>query len=221
MESSQPHLKFFAIARMSDRAILASECSQKGQEASLVAEAKTILSKVEDIYLKADERQKIRTSNGAWFCTVDQKHISYLVLADSAYPERHAYTLIGELRDELSQMPNYHSESETNVQNFSRKKLFPLLSKYDNLENIDQIIATRNKVNEIKNVMGDSINRLYENRETLDIMDKKSGDLNKLAAGFYNSSHELHNRIRAQRRRMIIYGAVGFVLLLCLYFLFR
>jgi len=221
MESNQPHLKFFAIARMSDRSVLASECSQKGQEASLVAEAKTILSKIEDIYLKANERQKIRTTNGSWFCTVDEKHISYLVLTDSAYPERHAYTLVNELRDELQGLNNYHGESAENVQNFSRKKLFPLLSKYDNLENLDQIIATRNKVNEIKNVMGDSINRLYENRETLDIMDKKSGDLNRLASGFYDSSRDLHNKVRAQRRRMIIYGIVGLVLLTISYFLFR
>ena len=61
------------------------------------------MKKLEEVDLQPEERQKVRSQNGAWFVTCDQKKIYYagilstkivfneIVLADSAYPERHCY----------------------------------------------------------------------------------------------------------------------------------
>jgi len=209
------------IARISDRTILATECLEKGSEAAYRAEAKTIFGKLEDVYLQPEERQKIRSPNGAWFCTLDTKNICYLILTHSEYPERHAYTMISEVRRELGELRNYHQEKELAVQTFSRKNLLPILNKYNDLESIDQLVATKNKMNQIKEVMKESINKALDNKESLSILDQKSEDLQSLASGFYSSSHELHNKIRARNRRIMIYSIVALILTTSMYFLFR
>ena len=209
------------VARMTDRTVLASECLQKGLEVSFLAEAKTILGKLEDVYLQPEERQKIRSSNGAWFCTANEKHINFLVLADSAYPERHAYNLINEVRKELEGLPNYHMETDMAVQAFSRKNVAGLLVKYDDLESIDNLVATQSKMNKIKDIMSDSINQALDNRGMFESLDKKSEDLSSLATGFYKGSHDLHNKIRARNRRLMIYGGIAIVVVIILFFVTR
>lgn len=219
--AGQPQLKFLAIARMSDRQVLASECLQKGAEASFLAEAKTILGKLEEVYLNQDERQKIRSGNGAWFCTCDDRRIHYLVLADSGYPERHAYGLINDVRSELQGLNNYHTENNLAVQSFSRRSILPIVEKYNDLEKIDTIIATQGRMAQIKNVMSDTISKALENRETMDTLDKKSEELNRLAVGFYNSSNDLYNQARARKRRIIIYSVAAVVATAMIYFIVK
>jgi len=216
---SQLNMKFFAIARISDRTILATECLDKGMEATYRSEAKTIFGKLEDVYLRPEERQKIRSNYGAWFCTLDNKNIVYLALTHIEYPERHAYAMISEIRDQLAELKNFNQEKELVVQTFSRKNVLPIVNKYNDLEAIDQLVATKNKMNQIKEVMKDSINKALENKDSLSILDQKSEDLSALASGFYSSSHELHNKIRARNRRIMIYSIVACVLLLSMYFI--
>ena len=48
--------------------------------------------------LKPEERQKVSTPNGSWFCNIDKNQIAYVLLTNPNYPERHAYGMIRVLK---------------------------------------------------------------------------------------------------------------------------
>lgn len=217
--SNQPQVKFIGIARMSDTRLLASFSPEKKVLESYKAEAKTILDRLQDTYLKAGERQKIRTSNGAWFSTCDAKDIFYLVLADSSYPERYAYTLVDDVATEIKTLRDYEQETPAKVESYARGFVPDLIEKYSDLDNLDNLIATQNKVNQVKDIMSDTINRALENRETFDDLDRKSGNLNSMARDFHSGSAALANKMRDRKRKIIIYSIIAVATVVLFYFI--
>ena len=188
--SSDPRVKCVVITRIADNTTLATYSTDKKLESNYKNESKTVLDKLQDVRLKAGERQKIRTTNGAWFSTCDLKDIFYLVLADSSYPEKHAYNLANEVTEELSTMNNYFSSTPVNVQKHTQHYIPNLLKKYNDLQNLDELAKTQSKVNQIKSVMSDTIHRALENRETFEELDKKADDMSMLAKDFHTGSSE-------------------------------
>jgi len=217
--SNQPKVKYIGIARMSDTRLLASFSSDKKVLESFKAEAKTILDKLQDTYLKAGERQKIRTSNGAWFSSCDAKDIFYLALTDSSYPERYAYTLIDDVATEIKTLRDYEQESPAKVESYAKAFVPNLIDKYSDLDNLDNLIATQNKVNQVKDIMSDTINRALENRETFDDLDRKSGNLNNMARDFHSGSAALASKMRDRKRKLIIYSVIAVLVFIILYFI--
>jgi len=217
--SNPPQIKFVAVSRMSDNVILASYSVDKRGKESFKAESKIILDKLQDVYLKAGERQKIKTANGAWFTTCDSKDIFYLILADPDYLEKHAYNMINEVVAELKELKDYSAESASKVENFVSQFLPDLVEKYNDVDNLDNLAATQAQVDKIKDVMSDTINRALENRETFDDLDRKADDLNVLARGFHAGSSELANRMRNRNRQLLIYGSICVGVILFLYFI--
>lgn len=218
--SNQPQIKFVGIARMSDTRLLASFSPDKKVLESYKAEAKVILDKLQDTYLKAGERQKIRTSNGAWFSSCDAKDIFYLALADTSYPERYAYTLITDVATEMKTLRDYEQESPAKVESYARGFVPDLIDKYSDLDNLDNLLATQNKVNQVKDIMSDTINRALDNRETFEDLDRKSGNLNVMARDFHSGSAALAQKMRDRKRKMIIYSVIAILTFIMLYFIF-
>jgi len=218
--SNQPHIKFVGIARMSDTRLLASFCPDKKVLESYKAESKVILDKLQDTYLKAGERQKIRTSNGAWFSTCDAKDIFYLALAESSYPERYAYTLLNETATEMKTLRDYEQEPPAKVESYARGFVPDLMDKYSDLDNLDNLIATQNKVNQVKDIMSDTISKALDNRETFEDLDRKSGNLNNMARDFHSCSAALANKMRDRKRKLIIYSILVVLTFIILYFIF-
>lgn len=63
--------------------------------------------------MRAEERQKINTGNGSWFCKKDDKELIYMMLTNGNYPERLVYEAMNELREQLSKLgKNYASEQD-------------------------------------------------------------------------------------------------------------
>jgi hypothetical protein len=72
-----------------------------------------VLAQLRAIDLRAEERQKINTGNGSWFCKKDDKDVFYLMLTNGSYPERLIYEAIHELRDHLGKLgKNYSTEQD-------------------------------------------------------------------------------------------------------------
>lgn len=45
---------------------------------SYLSQIPNLLKTIEEVGLRPDERQKVKSSNGAWFCTCDNKGVYYL-----------------------------------------------------------------------------------------------------------------------------------------------
>jgi len=121
----------------------------------------------------------------------------------------------------LSRLNDYNNAEEKIIQDFSRKALLPIYNRYNDLESMDTLMAAHGKISQIREVMSDSITRALDNKDTLTLMDKKSENLNSLAAGFYKGSSELYNRERARNRRLMIYGIVAAIVTVSIYFMTR
>jgi hypothetical protein len=67
---------------------------------------------IKNLALSANERQKISSAFGIWFCIRDQQGIIYFVLCTSNYPERHIYGAIEKLKVHFQQLGDYSTESD-------------------------------------------------------------------------------------------------------------
>ena len=64
--------------------------------------------------MRPEERQKINTTNGCWYCKKDAKEIIYFALCSTNYPERHIMAAINQLRDHLQKLGDYETEPDVN-----------------------------------------------------------------------------------------------------------
>jgi hypothetical protein len=70
------------------------------------------MSRLKELELKNDQRQRIFTDNGVWFCKKDDKGIFYFALCTKNYPERHIYAAFSALGAHLAKIGDYSSEPE-------------------------------------------------------------------------------------------------------------
>jgi hypothetical protein len=216
---SQPGVRFFAYGRFSDDTILACYAMEKKNEASFKTEGTAIMGKIKPLELKADERQKCKTPNGAWFVKVDKNQIISLALCTVDYPERHAYRLIEEAQKEIEQVPNYYQASPDDMSKKAKKWLVDIVKKYDDLKQIDSLYAAQDNVNQITNVMGDNMKKMMDNMTSLDNIDQKSANLKSSAAIFEKQSGEMEKIMYWRLWRMRIILILLFVIVV--YFIVR
>lgn len=62
--------------------------------------------------MKREERQRIKSDFGVWFCKKDQKDMYYLALCAPTYPERHIYAAVAQLTAHLAQLGDYETEPD-------------------------------------------------------------------------------------------------------------
>jgi len=162
------------------------------------------MRKLEDVDLQPEERQKIRSQNGAWYITCDKKRIYYAVLADSAYPERHAYALINDVIEQLQGLRDYHMESDITVSAHTKRYVPKLMEKYCDLKSVDKLYAANQQVSEITSIMGENLRKASVNADNLHRIQQNSKNFKDLASDFYSSSDELAKAAASNRKRMII-----------------
>lgn len=179
------------------------------------------MRKLEDVDLQPEERQKIRSQNGAWYITCDKKRIYYAVLTDSAYPERHAYALINDVIEQLQGLRDYHMESDITVSAHTKRYVPKLMEKYCDLKSVDKLYAANQQVSEITTIMGENLRKASVNAENLQRIQQNSKNFKDLANDFYSSSDELAKAAASNRRKMIIIaGTIATVFSGTCFFLF-
>lgn len=71
-----------------------------------------VISRLQELALKNEERQRIKSEFGVWFCKKDDKGFFYFAHCIDNYPERHIYAAINELRQHLATIGDYPSEPD-------------------------------------------------------------------------------------------------------------
>lgn len=77
------NLKFIAIYKLSTLKIVAYNSNEKTGEDAIKSESSKVCISVKSINLQVDERQKINTGNGSWFCKADDQDIIYMILTSN------------------------------------------------------------------------------------------------------------------------------------------
>jgi len=212
---SSQNVRFFAYGRFADNVILGCQAIEKTFEVNYKNEAANLIKKLKMLNLAPDERQKCNTQNGAWFCRADTNGVVFMALCNANYPERHAYNLINEAQEEIEKMPNYYDETEVTISKMAKRVLPSLLKKYDDLASIDSVHAAQSKANEVQSIMGNNIRGMMDNMQNLEVLEKKSTDMQSQAQMFSSDSTKLARimYIRALKIKIIVVLLVIAVLL--------
>jgi len=212
---SSQNVRFFAYARFADNVILGCQSIEKTFEVNYKNEASNLIKKLKMLNLAPDERQKCNTQNGAWFCRADTNGLVFMALCNANYPERHAYNLINEAQEEIEKVPNYYDETEVTISKLAKRVLPSLLKKYDDLASIDSVHAAQSKANEVQSIMGNNIRGMMDNMQNLEVLEKKSTDMQSQAQMFSSDSTKLARimYIRALKIKIIVVLLVIAVLL--------
>jgi len=200
------NVRFFAYGRFSDNIILGSHAIDKNAETNYRTEAANLIKKLKMLNLAPDERQKCNTQNGAWFCRADSNGIVYMALCNPNYPERHAYNMINEAQEEIEKVPNYYDETDVTINKLAKRSLPSLLKKFDDLSSIDNIHAAQSKANEVQSIMGNNIRGMMDNMQNIEVLEKKSTDMQSQAQMFSNDSTKLSRimYMRALKMKIIV-----------------
>eukprot|EP00330_Aristerostoma_sp_ATCC50986_P011150 CAMPEP_0114584510 /NCGR_PEP_ID=MMETSP0125-20121206/8200_1 /TAXON_ID=485358 ORGANISM="Aristerostoma sp., Strain ATCC 50986" /NCGR_SAMPLE_ID=MMETSP0125 /ASSEMBLY_ACC=CAM_ASM_000245 /LENGTH=140 /DNA_ID=CAMNT_0001778953 /DNA_START=73 /DNA_END=495 /DNA_ORIENTATION=+ len=138
---SLPTVRFFNHINLSDLSDCGHYAIEKKNETPFKNEAKAIASKLKQMNLRPEERQKVSTPNGSWFCRVDPNEVASLLLTTAEYPERHAYKLIDEAEKGIATYSGYQNAPAEDVAKASKKWLPEICKKYNDLTKIDKIYS--------------------------------------------------------------------------------
>ncbi|CAD8112267.1 unnamed protein product [Paramecium sonneborni] len=184
-------LKYLVIYRQDTEKLIASYLIESGSEELFKNESSKVCLELKRNQLRIEERQKVDSANGSWFCKIDDKGLFYLILGISTYPERHAYALIQEIQTEFSKLGNDSFRDDASLKLHIKKPLKDLGLKYNDLVSLDKIYQAQQNVDQTKIVMEDNIKSMINNGQQLDVLSIKAEDLNKNAKSFAKNANEL------------------------------
>jgi len=87
------NIQFFAISKYSTNKQIYQITNIQSNKALIESESEKVMAQILQLNLHAEERQKVKTSNGAWYFKYDEKDVAYLALTQLTYPERYAYMM--------------------------------------------------------------------------------------------------------------------------------
>ena len=206
---SQPSVRFLAFGRISEESLITTHSNENKYSDNFQREALSILKKLGLLNLKPEERQKIKTANGAWFCRANANQIACLVLCNEDYPERHAYKMVNDAQVELEKIPNFQTMTAGNLDKTLKRPLENILKQYSDLKSMDRLYAANENVSQISNVMSKNIENQIANMAKLEDTEKRSALLKDSSGLFYDNATELR-KIQLQRlwRMRIIVGSI-------------
>jgi len=203
------NIRFLAFGRFNEDTLITSYSNEPKFSDSFQKEALNILKKLNLLNLKPEERQKIKTANGAWFCRVSPNQIAIIVLCGEDYAERHAYQMLQEAQGELEKIPNFQTVTRANITKSLNKPLETIIKRYSDVNSIDQLAQANNQVNQIQNTMSKNIEQQIKNMAKLEETQKKSALLKDSSGLFLDNSVEMRKIQQQRLLRMRIMMAVG------------
>lgn len=213
---SQPTVRILALGRTSGEPLITSQYGES-KSGDFEKEAFNITKKLSLLNLKPEERQKIKTSNGAWFCRINANQIACVVLCSEDYPERHAYTLVQEAQTELEKLPNFQTMTSSNIAKSLKKPYQSIVKKYSDLKSLDRLYSANESVSQISAVMSKNIDNQLANMTSLESSERQSALLQKSSSIFYNNADDM-KKIQLKRLWMmrVIVGviALGIIILI-------
>lgn len=138
---------------------------------------------------------------------------TYLAVADEAYGRQIPFAFLERVRDEFEEK---YAEKARTAPAHSLDRTFGLRLKSHmeycmaHPEEISKIAAVQKKVNEVKDVMVENIERVLERGEKIDLLVDRTDDLRNQAEAFQKKGRQLRNKMWWQncRMKLILFGAV-------------
>lgn len=212
-------LKFFSFAKSSGDKMIYNAGNEKSMDEAFKAEGLKVMREIKNIGLQFDERQKINTGSGSWFCKIDAKGIIYLVLAASNYPERHAYAMIQLLQNHLEKLTDYGNEDDTSLKFHAKATMNELCTKYNDLKKVDSISEVQSNLKEVQSKMEKNVRSMIDNQTNLGNLDQRSQSMKMTSQNLLSNSKELESIMKWRNFKLnimiafVIIGILAYILI--------
>ncbi|GFR41750.1 hypothetical protein Agub_g2505 [Astrephomene gubernaculifera] len=138
---------------------------------------------------------------------------TYLVVADEAYGRQIPFAFLERIRDEFEE--RYADKSRTSAAHSLDRSFGPRLKNHMEYcmahpEEISKIAAVQKKVNEVKDVMVENIEKVLERGERIELLVDKTDDLRNQAEQFQRKGRQLRRQMWWQncRMKLVVLAAV-------------
>ena len=111
-----------------------------------------------------------------------------LVICDGEYPQRVAFTLIGKMLEDFTAMHGMNWMSVTTDNSLDFPPINDAIVRYQDPREADQLTKLQSDLDEVKDVVLDTMDSLLQRGERLDTLVDKSDDLSRQSKVFYKQS---------------------------------
>lgn len=148
--------------------------------------------------------------------------ITYLVVADESYGRQIPFAFLERVRDEFT--GKYADKAQTAAAHSLDKSFGPKLKQHmeycaNHPEELSKVAAVQKKVDEVKNIMVENIEKVLERGERIELLVDKTDNLKFQAEKFQRAGRQLRNKFWWQNCRMKIILASVVILLAVVIFL--
>jgi Synaptobrevin len=207
-----------SFARLSDRAILASQFSTNisSRERSEIENSFfDFLQQADSLASSSRKTKPVSSLGGKLYLLVDQsnKYLFCTCINDTLYPERAAFQLLEEFSSSVLnfQDPSVSLESAA-IESLTRvfkKDMRLLMSKFDSPGNVDKTAQVREKVDQVQSVMQDNVKKMLDNHSNLEGLEEKTDSMSKQANQFLKQSVDLRRQMQMKNLKLkIVLGVV-------------
>jgi len=174
--------------------------------------------------------EKCPTDNSKFTFTCDRHTFNYLVdggftflvVADEGYGRQVPFAFLEKVREEFQQ--KYADKGRTSPAHSLDKVFGPRLKMHmdycmEHPEELTKVAAVQKKVDEVKNIMVDNIERVLERGEKIELLVDKTDNLRFQADKFHKTGRQLRSKMWWQNMKMKILVVLVILILIFVIFL--
>ncbi|XP_046850621.1 synaptobrevin homolog YKT6-like [Xenia sp. Carnegie-2017] len=142
---------------------------------------------------RVKERASVKEQEYVCHVYVDANNLSGVLISDSEYPSRVAFTLIGKVLEDFLQEYPLHKLLELEMKDIVFEKSREYLDKYQNPSQADPMMKVQAELDETKIVLHNTIESVLERGEKLDDLVDKSRELTIQSKTFYTTAKKTNS----------------------------
>jgi hypothetical protein len=194
-------VRCLAVYRLSDRVLVAMYTPANGAERT----CRELISKILNANASAMHPRLTVTDreNGTVHYVTDELAM-YVAVCAPDYPQRVAFRAIGELRARfISGLSDaLPTAIEGGLSKAARPLLVELCGRYAEAATVDKTLGVQRAVDEVRDIMGESIQALLSTHDSLEVLDDRSEHLREQAQSFRKTTRAVKAQQRSKYRRM-------------------
>ncbi|KAH0476339.1 MAG: hypothetical protein KVP17_003544 [Porospora cf. gigantea B] len=205
------NLSFIGVGRVRDHLLIASQFDRMlSSEKSEIEEAFTGHLSAASGRITPGGRDKRPFKDGTFFLLADRElqFLYGVLVSNKTYPERVAYQVLQEVQQAIRRAddcPTLNSIDRHNgLTRYIRQDLRQCMEKYDNAAAVDKTSEVAGKVDNVKGVMTENINKVMATHANLQDLEGKTDQMHENAEMFGKNAGELKRLMYRRKMKITI-----------------
>jgi len=214
MATPVKEIKFIAVARRSDKALLCHRIHSNDKSYDYIANVQKVLNSPGWASVTTD-KLSLDDGGNMFYVLIDEQGRTYIAITSKGYPSRYIYSssdgntrgVLGALKKEI--LERFADVSLTCAPNGLDNKCKPLLKvlcdEFNDLKAIDKIATVQAKVDAVTGVMQKNIELALKNTDSIEKVDEKAVTLADSAQKFKTAGTALKRKMRCRYYKIMIF----------------